>query len=146
MLQQRLFLFFSKIAFRALYNEVRVKHQLQVHVLRIQKKYGGIWKHKVDMVFTAFCVVSNLCNLIHSDCQSQKKHNFFFYEQLNGRNWTFNQLFSFAPDGHIHVHDIFFSNLSFFFFIGGREASKSVLESMEISIRQAAGSKKSNCI
>ncbi|XP_078337058.1 uncharacterized protein LOC111134265 isoform X6 [Crassostrea virginica] len=45
-----------KIAFRALYNEVRVKHQLQVHVLRIQKKYGGIWKHKVDMVFTAFCV------------------------------------------------------------------------------------------
>ncbi|XP_056013251.1 uncharacterized protein LOC125646673 isoform X4 [Ostrea edulis] len=45
-----------KLAFRALHNEVKVKHQLQRHKLRLQKKYGGIWKHRVDLMYTAKCV------------------------------------------------------------------------------------------
>ncbi|XP_062597363.1 uncharacterized protein LOC134258788 [Saccostrea cucullata] len=45
-----------KLAFRALHNEVKVKHQLQRHKLRIQIKYGNLWKHRVDLMYTAKCV------------------------------------------------------------------------------------------
>uniref|UniRef100_K1R776 Sfi1 spindle body domain-containing protein n=1 Tax=Magallana gigas TaxID=29159 RepID=K1R776_MAGGI len=46
-----------KLAFRALHNEVKVKLQLERHKLRLQVKYGGIWKHRVDLMYTAICVV-----------------------------------------------------------------------------------------
>ncbi|XP_065934156.1 uncharacterized protein [Magallana gigas] len=45
-----------KLAFRALHNEVKVKLQLERHKLRLQVKYGGIWKHRVDLMYTAICV------------------------------------------------------------------------------------------
>ncbi|KAK3104624.1 hypothetical protein FSP39_006445 [Pinctada imbricata] len=45
-------------AFRALHNEVKVKHQLQRHKNRLANKYGKLWKLRVDMMFTAICVES----------------------------------------------------------------------------------------
>lgn len=42
--------------FGAWYNEVLVSKQILRHKSRIQVKYGCIWKHKVDLMFTAKCV------------------------------------------------------------------------------------------
>ena len=52
--------------FVAWHNEVLVTRQIVRHKARIEVKYGRIWKHKVDMMYTAKCVVRRLISLLIS--------------------------------------------------------------------------------
>ena len=55
---------FSNTVFGAWHNEVLVSRQIIRHKARIEVKYGRIWKHKVDMMYTAKCVVRLLISCL----------------------------------------------------------------------------------
>ena len=46
------------MVYGAWYNEVLVSRQILRHKARIEVKYGLVWKHKVDLMYTAKCMVS----------------------------------------------------------------------------------------
>ena len=52
------YFYFSSIVMVAWLDEMKVVHHIQYRKDKLVKKYAEFWKHKVDLMFTAQCVVS----------------------------------------------------------------------------------------
>ena len=65
---------YSKVAISALYNQVLECRQRKRHGERMATKYAKLWKHRVDLEYTARCVVK----------QTIFKIYFKLYSLING--------------------------------------------------------------